>query len=247
MMELDLLQNNTATLVASLAYDYGQIENPDDRAAMQAAALDIKPRLKRVVGDIVATGKALLGVQHVCPYGKWEEWLGAEFDLSVRMAQHWMNLAESEVGKNENFSLLPLSALYQLAAPSTPEAAVVAVEEKIAKGERPKLAEVKATIAEHKPRPAPPPQPQRVADVVAQVMGGQGEGKPSGPVDVSDTGEEWTRLQAAHMAISGARIKLEEQLTTFEDYGFGIEAERLLRELYNLREEIKGLRPEDKV
>lgn len=97
-------------------------------------------------------------------------------------------------------------------------------------------------------RPAPAPQPQRVADVVAQVMGGQGEGKPaSGPVDVSDVGQEWTRLQAAHMAISGARIKLEEQLTTFEDYGFGIEAERLLRELYNLREEIKGLRPEDKV
>lgn len=246
-MELDLLQNNTATLVASLAYDYGQIENPDDRAAMQAAALDIKPRLKRVVGDIVATGKALLGVQHVCPYGKWEEWLGAEFDLSVRMAQHWMNLAESEVGKNENFSLLPLSALYQLAAPSTPEAAVVAVEEKIAKGERPKLAEVKATIAEHKPRPAPPPQPQRVADVVAQVMGGQGEGKPSGPVDVSDTGEEWQRLQKAHTTLSSARIGLENVLDIFKDYGYDLELEYILKQMYKLRENIKLMKPEDKL
>jgi len=246
-MALDILRNSPAALVASLAYDYNRIADPDSRAAMQAAALEIKPRLKRMVVDIVEAGRQLLTVRDLCPHGEWEGWLGTEFELSDRMARHWMATAERFGDKSEKFSDLPLSALYQLAAPSTPEAAVAEVEAKIAKGERPKLAEVKATIAQHKPSPAPAPaQPPRVADVVAQVAERMQAGG-GGPVDVSDEGQEWARLQAAHMALSGARIQIEGVLDVFEDYGFGQEAERTLRALFDLREEVRGLRPKDKI
>jgi len=246
-MALDILRNSPAALVASLVYDYSRIDNPDDRAAMQSAALEIKPRLKRVVGDIVETGQQLLAVRDRCPHGEWGDWLATEFELSETMARNWMNLAESEVGKSANFADLPLSALYQLAAPSTPAAAVAAIEDKVGRGERVGVAEVKATIAQHKPSPAPAPaQPPRVADVVAQVAERMQAGG-GGPVDVSDEGQEWARLQAAHMALSGARIQIEGVLDVFEDYGFGQEAERTLRALFDLREEVRGLRPKDKI
>ena len=94
----------------------------------------------------------------------------------------------------------------------------------------------------------PPPNPEapRVAEVVAQVVG-QMQAGGAGPVDVSDEGREWVRLQGMDGAIVKARIGLEEKLDVFESYGFGQAVERVLRALYDLREEVRRLKPGDKI
>lgn len=238
----------SSALAASLAYDYSRIPNPEDREALRSAALDIKPRLKRVVGDIVETGRQLLEVRDRCPHGQWGEWLGTEFDLSETMARNWMNSAERFAGKSANFADLPLSALYQLAAPSTPPAAVAAIEQRVIGGERVKLAEVKATIAEHKPAPPPPPAPtgrcarcgRELTDpaAIAAGIGACCARKPAGgEIDEDLSIADLRRKEARPQQVANMRDALGEALTAIESvkpdaYALGITtleiAERVL-------------------
>jgi hypothetical protein len=86
------------------------------------------------------------------PHGRYTEWLGVEFGLSERMAQHFVNVRERLGPKSEKFSVLPPSTLYLLAAPSTPDEAIAVVEERIDAGDRLSVAHVQRTIDEHKRR-----------------------------------------------------------------------------------------------
>ena len=128
-----------ATLVeqtrVELYYDYEHLPEAHRARAMQAAQT-IKPRLKRAAEDIFVIGAELNQVKAAFPHGEFGRWLGAEFGLSQRMAQHFMNVAARLLGKSEKFSLLPPSSLYLLAAPATPDQAIVEIEQKLDAGER---------------------------------------------------------------------------------------------------------------
>lgn len=86
----------------------------------QAAA-----KIKRLLGEIaentIAAGHELIAVKATLKHGEWGPWLRDECEMSERMAQRLMSVAECF--KNDNLSDLNIapSALYLLASPSTPD------------------------------------------------------------------------------------------------------------------------------
>lgn len=108
------------------------------RELVEGATRDIQRRLKRTVQDIYHVGKRLVQIKEALPYGYFDAWVQEEFEtpfgLTKRMAEHWMNVArrfsEDQVEKLVDLKF-PLSALYQVAAPSTPEGAAEQIIEKV--------------------------------------------------------------------------------------------------------------------
>jgi hypothetical protein len=76
--------------------------------------------MRRTAQDIFEIGQKLLQVKAKLGHGRFGTWLTVEFDWTERTAQQFMNVARQF--KAENFADLQLapSALYLLAAPSTP-------------------------------------------------------------------------------------------------------------------------------
>ena len=145
---LELLRN-AGGLQNSLRYNYNEI-SPEHREAVKEAAIDIRQRTKRASDDILEIGRRLSEVKELLPHGQFTDWVKEEFDLSGRTAQNLMNVAQRFLDKSETVSLLSTSALYLLAAPSTPDAAIDAVVEYAQANGAPTKAETQRIIAEHK-------------------------------------------------------------------------------------------------
>lgn len=141
-----------------LLYDYRRLP-AEQRSLAEQAARTIKPRLRRAAEDLFVIGAALNGVKAELEHGRFGEWLAVEFGLSQRMAQHFMNVATRLQAKSEKFSLLPPSTLYLLAAPTTPDAAIRTVEERLDAGDRPQLARVARIVELSKLAQRTPPAP----------------------------------------------------------------------------------------
>lgn len=140
-----------------LVYDYEQIAETD-REVVRTAAWTIKSRLKRAAEDIFVIGRELQEVKGRLPYGSYADWLDVEFGLSVRMAQRFVNVSQRLDGRNDIMSFLPPTTLYMLAAPSTPDEAISAIEAKVAAGERVRVATVREVIAQvRQEQEVPPP------------------------------------------------------------------------------------------
>ena len=71
--------------------------------------------------DIIEIGRELQAVKRRLEHGRFLNWVEAECNLPRRSAQLMMAAAEWAQGKNEIVSLLEPTAIYALAAPSTPE------------------------------------------------------------------------------------------------------------------------------
>jgi hypothetical protein len=76
---------------------------------------------------VVEIGRRLTDAKRRLGHGRFLVWLAAEFGWSERTAENFMRVYVLR-GKFANFADLdvPLSALYLLAAPSTPDAALFA-------------------------------------------------------------------------------------------------------------------------
>lgn len=146
-------------LAHGLKYDYSQIEDEEDRAAVMDAALEIKPRLKRSAEDIVAIGSALIGVKDMLPHGQFMPWLETEFELPYHTARRFMAVAERIGHKIDNLSDLTASVLYELA--SAPDEVIAQVESRVVAGEAVSLADVKELKA--------PPLVAAVEDLAERV------------------------------------------------------------------------------
>lgn len=169
-----------------LLYDYTRLP-AEHRSAVEQAARTIKPRLRRAAEDIFVIGAALNDVKERLEHGQFGDWLAVEFGLSRRMAQHFMNVATRLRAKSEKFSHLPPSSLYLLAAPSTPDAAIQAVEAKLDAGDRLAVAHIYRIVEQSKlaqrgtpgdsvagaaPRPTPATQAGVLAREVEAALAG---------------------------------------------------------------------------
>jgi hypothetical protein len=105
---------------------------------------------KRAVFEI---GKILIAAKARARHGRWLPWLEREFGWTDKTAQRMMNVA----GKSDKLSNLavPISALYLLAAQSTPAEVIETIAERSEQGERLSLAEVKQMIAKAEADDAP--------------------------------------------------------------------------------------------
>lgn len=146
--------DDTRLIRAELRYDYSLIP-AEQRDAVQAAAVDIVRAGRRAQEDLLKIGQLLIDVKDRLEHGQFQEWCSTEFDMSQRTAQRMMQVASVFGGKSDTVSLLSDSAMYLLAAPSTPEEArVEVIEQAQATGKSPTKAEVVETIRKHQPAPA---------------------------------------------------------------------------------------------
>jgi hypothetical protein len=108
---------------------------------------------KRIASDIVEIGARLIVAKKLAGHGHWLAWLDRELGWEEKTAERYMRvhqLVASRSDKLPDLLSVPVSGLYLLAAPSTPEAAREAIAEQVQAGEAVTVASVKDTIAEAK-------------------------------------------------------------------------------------------------
>jgi len=103
---------------------------------------------KRVVDDVIEIGRRLVDCRdNHLEHGQWLPWLKREFNWSRQTADNFIHVYEAQE-KLPNFGNLdlPVSALYLLFAPSTPDEARNAVIERAKSGEALPVAEIKRVV-----------------------------------------------------------------------------------------------------
>lgn len=104
-------------------FDYTSLY-PETRVFVQEKALAIHARLKRAAEDVIAIGQDLIEVKLHLGHGQFLSWLQAEFEMTDRHARNFMNVASRFSSKSEIISDLPVTVIYALAAPSTPDTVI---------------------------------------------------------------------------------------------------------------------------
>jgi len=113
---------------------------------------------KRVIADIIEIGRRLSECQKMLGHGNWLGWLEREFGWSDRTALNYMRVYDLS-GKSETVAdlSLPVSGLYLLAAPSTPDEARDAIIGRAEAGEMLSVADVRRAIDQARGRPTNEP------------------------------------------------------------------------------------------
>jgi Protein of unknown function (DUF3102) len=121
------------------AFEYGAL--PSERALeVRAVAERIH---KRTTVAVIENGRDLLAVREMPEMkGRFVAWLKAEFNLSEGTAYNMMQAAENLGDRFVTITNIGPSALYALAAPSTPEEVRQEIESRAAAGEKITVAEV---------------------------------------------------------------------------------------------------------
>src|SRR5215467_1130162 len=132
---------------------------PDPVLAEHAAA--IRKLGRQTVENVVEIGRLLTECKRICGHGKWLPWLEREFGWEETTAQRFMRVHELALSKSGNLPDLPVSAIYLLAAPSTPKEARDEIIERAQAGEKVKVAKAKRVIKRHKSQSSKRKQRQR--------------------------------------------------------------------------------------
>lgn len=120
-------------------------------------ALEVeKALMRRTAQDIIEIGRRLIEVKARLGHGQFGAWLATEFEWSQDTATRFMNVAARFSNIPQIAEFAP-SALYLLAAPSTPDEVREEALERAEAGERITYSTARALVDEHKtPRAAPP-------------------------------------------------------------------------------------------
>jgi hypothetical protein len=135
-----------------------------DKAALAEHAAAIRRLGKQTVESVIEIGRHLTEAKaEIKKLGEsWGDWLEAEFKWSDQQARRFMHVFERKSGLNKLLnSDFPISALYLLAAPSTPPEARDEVIKRAEAGEQVTVAEVKTAVAKRKPKPESKPKLKR--------------------------------------------------------------------------------------
>jgi hypothetical protein len=159
-------------------FDY-EILSPQQRTVVQNCTGEIKERLRRTAQDVWEVGQKLVEVRSQLEHGQFEAWLSAEFGWSRRTAYNFINVHEA-FSESTNFAQLDIatSALYKLAAPSTPESIRHEFLNKAEKGEKITHKEISRVLTRAKsPNVVEQPQPislpsQKILQVIPKAKAG---------------------------------------------------------------------------
>lgn len=130
-------------------FDYTRLDT-ETRIVVQQRTEEIKVLVRRSAQDIIDIGNKLIDVKARLGHGNFGPWLESEFGWTWKTATRFMDVA-AKFDKLSNLENFGASALYLLAAPSTPEPARVEAIERAQSGEAITHATAKQIVAEHKP------------------------------------------------------------------------------------------------
>ncbi|MGL6343200.1 MAG: DUF3102 domain-containing protein [Waterburya sp.] len=136
---IDVKKNN---IKQNKNFDYSVLdENLSDYLLEQTSL--IKSLFRRTVQDTLNIGQTLIDIKEKLNYGQFITWLNLEFNWNERTAQRYMKVAKEF--KDDNLLGLDIipSALYELSASSTPEAAKQEAISRAKEGEKISLKIVK--------------------------------------------------------------------------------------------------------
>lgn len=141
------------------------------QSRIQKCTFQIKSLIHRSAKDLIDIGQNLIEVKKILKHGNFEKWLKVEFDWSLWTARKFMKVAEQfgSVKFTEDLSIAT-SALYLLAAPSTPEKARTKALERASQGEKITYSTAKNLVNEY----ASVTRPKTVT------------GKPALPAEISE-------------------------------------------------------------
>lgn len=138
----------TATQLA--LFDYAALD-AETRIVVQQRTTEIKALMKRAASDIIEIGQKLIEVKARLGHGQFTGWFEAELGLERTMATKFIQVAERFGAVDMlKISTFAPSALYLLAAPSTPESAREEAIERAGTGEQITHAAARSIVAEHK-------------------------------------------------------------------------------------------------
>ncbi|MGL6345110.1 MAG: DUF3102 domain-containing protein [Waterburya sp.] len=130
-------------------FDY-KILDPKAQIIVKQKTAEIKGLIRQTAQDIIKVGQKLTEVKQQLKHGEFRNWLRTEFNWSISSATKFMQV--SEQFKNVNFTHFNFatSALYILAAPSTPENAREYAIELASRGENITYSLAKLIVKHHK-------------------------------------------------------------------------------------------------
>src|SRR6516164_3119924 len=134
---------------------------PSDNRILAKHATAIRRLGKRVVADVIEIGRLLTECKRICGHGNWLPWLDREFGWTDDTALNFMRVYELSKSRNFRDLSLPLSGLYLLAAPSTPQEARDEIIERAQAGETIPVAEAKRIIEHAKNQQQPSSKPDK--------------------------------------------------------------------------------------
>lgn len=103
------------------SFDYSELDG-DTSWFVQEQTEEIKALMKKTAEGIVKIGQKLIEVKERLGYGHYRQWIEAEFKWGKSTANSFENVAR-RFANVQNLDKFAPSALYELAAPSTPEIA----------------------------------------------------------------------------------------------------------------------------
>lgn len=142
--------------ITTSVFDYEALTVEQRSLVMQRTG-EIQERLQRSAQDIWEIGQRLADVRAQLKHGQFDAWLKAEFNWSRRTAYNFINVYET-FGERANLAQLDIasSALYLLAAPSTPQNLREEYLLKAYDGEKITHKELSSEIKQNKQKPNPP-------------------------------------------------------------------------------------------
>ncbi len=130
-------------------FSYAALSREDEAAARSDAAL-IKAHMRSAAESIIEVGLALKRQKERLPHGTFLPWIATEFGMSADTANRMMLVAATYAEKSRIVRDLGPTALYELAAPSTPPEVRDQVEALVIDGQKVTAADVKRLKAETK-------------------------------------------------------------------------------------------------
>jgi Protein of unknown function (DUF3102) len=107
---------------------------------------------RRTHDAYIENGRDLIAVKALLGHGAFGKWLKAEVAISERTAQNLMGAAAPVDAESANIAVLPVTAIYRLAAPSIPAKVRDEIIARVDSGARLTVQEISSAIADGKRR-----------------------------------------------------------------------------------------------
>lgn len=133
-----------------IIFDYSHLDT-ETRIFVKQRSSEIRTLMKRTAQSVIEIGEKLIEVKNQLPHGSFGEWLEIEFEWGTSQAARFMQVAERFGDKIYQIDKFSPSALYLLAAPSTPDEARAEAISRAEDGERVTHQAAKQIVNEHKP------------------------------------------------------------------------------------------------